>query len=271
MKKIVSFGIAVPVAITAALGIASSASAQLFSNGDQLNVDFDAVQFNAAGFPGLFPALPTGEPNGGADGDIDVLFGELATDYPLSASNRVFNYSPGDDAEIGEVGEFGVGNSSGAFAGLVGETGTITNVDGDDFPGGFDFASVGNFEFSFESVETFAINPFQAGGVPGFGSLPGIGIDSVPAGTLFLEASGFVIDTVSGETAPITYQFTAQGIRDDGLAGDAVANDGVTNVTTQSASGLVTVEAVPEPTSVVSLALLGLGFLGSRKKLLKKN
>ena len=275
LSKIFNIKTTVPLAALGVLSFAGSASAAAFTNGDQLNVTFSGFQINNA-MPDDIAGNPGDDLAGSANGAADAIFAVLGGDTTNEPGNVILDNPGGSfqDAEPGDIGNFRVGDgSSGAFDTLTeGQVGQIRTFDGatinlvnglgdDNF-----FARVGDFTFALEEITFFGFNPF---GATSFG-------EPVRPGFLTFQGTGSAFNADTGEIRDATFQLSAQGIRDDGLGGDIVANNGVTNVTTQSGSAVVTVGAppmdVPEPSGMIATAVaLGLGFLGSKKKLLRKS
>ena len=269
LSKIFNIKTTVPLAALGVLSFAGSASAAAFVGGDQLNVTFSGFQINNA-MPEDIAGNPGDDLAGSANGAADAIFAEIDGDISIEPGNVILDNPDGSfqDSEPGDVGNFRVGDgSSGAFTTLAeGDIGEIRTFDqntlnlvggltGSDF-----FAQVGDFTFSLNAITTFGFNPIGS---------PSFGLD-VLDGFLLFEGTGQAFNADTGETQDATFQLSAQGIRDDGTGGDVVAGDGVTNVTTQSGSAVVTIVDVPEPSGMIATAVaLGLGFLGSKKRWLR--
>ena len=269
LSKIFNIKTTVPLAALGVLSFAGSASAAAFTNGDQLNVTFPGFQINNA-MPDAIAGNPGDDLAGASNGAADAIFAVIGGDTSNEPGNIILDNPEGSfqDAEPGDVGNFRVGDgSSGAFATLTeNEIGEIRNFDAntlnlvDGLTGSDFFARVGDFTFSLEEISFFGFNPI---GADSFG-------EPVRPGFLVFEGTGKAFNADTDEIQDATFQLSAQGIRDDGLGGDIVANNGVTNVTTQSGSAVVTIVDVPEPSGMIATAVaLGLGFLGSKKKFLR--
>ena len=161
------------------------------------------------------------------------------------------DFDGSEPSELGEVNQLNLSNGF-VYLGGLGSVEPTTFALSTSSP---------QFIFSLEKVTFFVANVFGAGN---------LGIFPVVPGLLVFQGEGKIRDTESGETANTVLQFSAAAVSDNGLGGDPIAGDGLTNVTTQSGSAVVIVTAVPEPTGIVSTALvIGLCFLGSRKIRLK--
>ena len=271
LSKIINIKTTVPLAALGVLSFAGSASAAAFTDGDQLNVTFSGFQINNA-MPDDIDGNPGDDLAGSANGAADAIFSVIGGDTSIAPGDVILNNPSGSfqDAEPGDIGNFRVGDgSSGAFANLAeGDIGQIRSFDQntldlvDGLTGSDFFAQVGDFTFALDEITFFGFNPF---GSTNFGQ-------PVPTGFLVFQGTGSAFNSDTGETRDATFQLSAQGINDNGRGGDIVANDGVTNVTTQSGSAVVTVgpTQVPEPSGMIATAVaLGLGFLGSKKRWLR--
>lgn len=287
--KLLSFGVAAPIVAASLLGFADSARAGIFfNNGDQFNFNY-SLQLNASG-PGS-PFGVTAERNGvdipGGDDDPDIIFAPTVTvgDASVAAGDVVLdcilgNCGPGDQGTIA-----GAGGSSGVFAGITAlvDTGTIRSFDGLSFTsltevnstvkgGGRDFITIVNdqdtpavadditFVFSLDEVSDFGVFPNPA-------IAPTAGITELGDYRFNGEGRVAAYDADMNLIQEVAYELrtTGQFLYDCGLAdgcsnADPVNFDGVTNVTSSSASSIV-IKRAPEPSTAVSLAaLVGLGF-----------
>ena len=268
LSKIFNIKTTVPLAALGVLSFTGSASAAAFTNGDQLNVTFPGFQINNA-MPSAIAGNPGDDLAGAVNGAADAIFAVIGGDTSNEPGNIILDNPEGSfqDAEPGDVGNFRVGASTGAFATLTeNQIGEIRNFDANtlNLVGGLTdsdfFARVGDFTFALEEITFFGFNPVGADNI---GAV-------VPDGFLEFEGTGSAFNAETGETRDATFQLSAQGINDNGLGGDIVPNNGVTNVTTQSGSAIVTVVDVPEPSGMIATAVaLGLGFFGSKKKFLR--
>ena len=271
LSKIINIKTTVPLAALGVLSFAGSASAAAFTDGDQLNVTFSGFQINNA-MPSAIDGNPGDDVAGAANGAADAIFAVLDGDTTNEPGNIILDNPEGEfqDAEPGDIGNFRVGDgSSGAFDTLTeGQVGEIRTFDAvtlnlvNELTDSNFFARVGDFTFSLEEITFFGFNPF---GSTNFGQ-------PVPNGFLIFQGTGRALNADTGQNVPATFQLSAQGINDNGLGGDIFANNGVTNVTTQSGSAVVTVGGVqvPEPNGMIATAVaLGLGFLGSKKRWLR--
>ncbi|PSF39545.1 hypothetical protein C7H19_01780 [Aphanothece hegewaldii CCALA 016] len=286
------------------LTLSEAAFAAKFQSNDRLNITIPGFQINAAGLNPPFPDIQenidssmSGGISGGSDGNADALFGPIAgLPFVPTVADRVMN-KPGTTTNLkpGDRGDIAVGSSTGGFVPYTFGTGLITSFDGSVFPeltevnGGFDpvlyTPGVGPFPpnvppdnyllklnsvnaanqevfFYLTEIESFDLISSLANG---FGELVGKG---------WMKAIG---DDGNVLFYDVSYELSIQGLQDAGPpVGDAVAGDGITGVTTASATSIVITvneegNPVPEPSTIIGLsAVAGAGLMMKKKKLAQK-
>lgn len=283
--KILKIGAAVPLFIVGILGFASSAKAANFTTDSQLNLA-SAVQVNA----GFLGPDPTGEGVGDGDVFFDILFAPTLPngffgdpsaftgfmDSLVDSNNRVLDVDddPDRDATTGDLGMIlATAGNTGAFLGIsTGDEGLVRDFDNSpDETFGFDddnfFLEIGGFRFTLKP-DTVEFEPegqllFAQEFQP----------DDTNAEVDF-DALGEVIDLSDGTTAHVRYDFTAQFLFDNGDGGDPAADDFITAIGSVSGSIIVEEKDIPEPSSILSMLVLGGGFLSQgllRKKVAGKS
>lgn len=234
--KLLSWGTS--LAATAILGIAGAASAQVFSNGDILN-EFGSLQLNNVDFDGLPSVLFV--PEIGGSGPAEP--GELAREFTAIAGNTgAFSGFNG-----GVNGGFPTPSSIRSFNASIDTNGFTAGPTGNTF---IELPAAGVLTSgALLALDQSTIQVFAAPGDPVLPGLPGL-----EAGEFLFRATGSIRDVATGETVPIRYDFTAQGLFDP-------EGDGRTVVGSFSGTKIV-VEMVPEPSSFLGLMVLG-GFVAA--------
>lgn len=233
------------LAMTAVLGLAGSASAVIFANGDTLN-EFGAVQLGNV-IPG----------NAG-----DILFVDENGAAPPGSLAREFL------SIAGNTGAFSGYNGFSPVPALVRSFNSATIIGG-FIPGagGNTFLELPDSSILVEgALLNLNQNTIQIIGSPGSG-LPIISDDLAP-GEFIFRAMGLIQDIATGEIAIIDYDFTAQGLFVD------PTDPSQTVIGSFSGTKLTVVgpppQGVPEPASTIGLLALGaLGAAGVIKQ--KKN
>lgn len=277
------------------LGISDAASAAKFNDGDAINLNIPSFQINAAGLPGFFPNLPSGEFNGGADGLADALFGTLNTTVPTQPTDVVINNTvTGTDFKPGDLGQVTVAPSINAFDNYRNTIAQIRSFDGTVFPelsevnGGFDpvlfTPGVGPFppnvppnNFLLKLPAVNAANQevfFYLTEITSFDLA-----DSLANGFGNLTAKGWmkaVGDDADVAFYDVDYTLSIQALADNGNFTDVTPGDGVTGAVTASSTNVVIRinrqgNPVPEPSTIIGLsAVAGAGLMMKKKKLASK-
>jgi hypothetical protein len=181
IKTLTLTALSVAIGSIGTLGFQDSTNAATLPAGGQINVFFNAVQFNAAGLqspPGpvsypVYTAEPNGvgnlSPNGGTNSFLDTLFGPISLGFAATGTNRIFGTpgvtasnpytsvdvssntrdTTGPDAQVQRnFGGFRVGSTGGSLFGLPGYTidpdspGRIASVDGTENLTNFGFIEI---------------------------------------------------------------------------------------------------------------------------------
>lgn len=320
-------------ALLAAVGMfgwTGSASAVGFTVGTTLNINVDGFQVNAAGLPtigappatnppyspnGLSFPVVAGNPAGGALGGILGLFGSIAQP-PATGGTRTLSTcftnqdagnggSPTTQCDVGRIGQFRAGASSGVFdtpgnGGLLtfNSIGNIKNFAGTDVnfggPGVPNFIKLFNtsnaanfggasadFEIDLLPADITSVLTYQPTSTSGF-AVQSPGAPAPVGGTFTLRLPSRIRyvgsdPSFTGPTSALaTFIYNVTGLTDNGTSpnangGDTVANDGISNITTVSASfDVFAVEQVPEPSSMAfvggAAVLAGARFLKRKAK-----
>jgi hypothetical protein len=276
------------------LGASEAASAAKFEQDDFLNMTIPFFQINAAGLPNVYDPLLNGETSGGTDGLVDALFGKRGTILPNSPNDRVINkVGTTDDVVPGDLGEFLVTSGSTGFQNYNDQYGLIRSFDGSEFAeldevnGGFNPANANSNIANEFPNGIFPDNFFLKLGDPNeevylyMTEIDSFDLTGALTGNGFitLVAKGWMIAVGDDENVDfynVEYEFSSQGLRDNGSVPDVVEDDGVSGAVSASAVSLVISvnrqqgPNVPEPSAIIGLSVVaGAGLLMKKKKLVQ--
>lgn len=291
-----TLGLTISLVSAGWLGVSEAASATKFHSGDTLNINLPSFQLNAAGMPGYAP-LPNGQSSGGADGLADLLFGNRNTKVPIHKNDLVINTSGTTDFVPGDLGEFSVSPSKGAFDNYSGEYGSIRSFDGfafnelDEVNGGFN-PSITDNHFANEAPDNppgnylLKLNAIDSANQDVFLYLTEVVsfdlTDAMSHGFGELVGKGWLIAVGDDEDVDyysVDYNLSSQILADKGTGTDIVPGDGVSGAVAASAASLIIQvnrqqdpsPSVPEPSTIIGLSIVaGAGLLMKKKRVQNK-